>query len=198
MHVKVWEFQDRDFGPCRNYKVRQQMQQEFYLCPKFTVVIFFISSPLSVQVQWIFLEVAWEMVVRRGKLFLTYRNTAIWGYPTSRQRASLVALVVKTPLPMQETWVWSLGQEDPRSPTEERGSLFQYSCLENSMDRGDGRVMVPRVAKSWTWLEWLSMYTSRQKLVAVLVLFWIFSLFSFSGLGICIFLASLLMFLRFF
>ena len=28
-------------------------------------------------------------------------------------RASLVAQIVKNPPAMQETWVWSLGQEDP-------------------------------------------------------------------------------------
>ena len=33
-----------------------------------------------------------------------------------------------------ETWVRSLGQEDPLE--EEMGTPFQYSCLENSMDRG--------------------------------------------------------------
>ena len=35
---------------------------------------------------------------------------------------------------MQETQVLSLGQEDP--PGEENGYPLQYSCLENSMDRG--------------------------------------------------------------
>ena len=39
----------------------------------------------------------------------------------------------KNPPVMQETWVWSLGQEDP---LEEDGNLLQYSCLENPMDRG--------------------------------------------------------------
>ena len=34
--------------------------------------------------------------------------------------------------PMQETQVRSLGQEDP--PGEGKGSLLQYSCLENPMD----------------------------------------------------------------
>ena len=35
---------------------------------------------------------------------------------------------------MQETWVWSLGWEDPLE--KKNGNLLQYSCLENSMDRG--------------------------------------------------------------
>ena len=35
---------------------------------------------------------------------------------------------------MQETQVLYLGQED--SPGERNGNPLQYSCLENSMDRG--------------------------------------------------------------
>ena len=34
---------------------------------------------------------------------------------------------------MQETWVPSLGGEDP---LEEHGNPLQYSCLEYRMDRG--------------------------------------------------------------
>ena len=30
------------------------------------------------------------------------------------------------------------------------GNPFQYSCLENPMDRGDWRATAHRVAKSWT------------------------------------------------
>ena len=33
---------------------------------------------------------------------------------------------------------------------------WQYSCLENPMDRGTWGITVHRVAKSWTWLKWLS------------------------------------------
>ena len=32
---------------------------------------------------------------------------------SSMRRASLIALLVKNPPAMQETWVWSLGWEDP-------------------------------------------------------------------------------------
>ena len=35
---------------------------------------------------------------------------------------------------MQETWVQSLGRDDPRKGG--RGNPLQYSCLENSMDGG--------------------------------------------------------------
>ena len=47
------------------------------------------------------------------------------GFPGSSAVKSLPA--------MQETWVWSLGQEDP---LEGNDNPLQYSCLENLMDRG--------------------------------------------------------------
>ena len=37
-----------------------------------------------------------------------------------------------------------------RSPGEGNGYLLQYSCLENSMDRGAWWATVHGVAKSWT------------------------------------------------
>ena len=37
-----------------------------------------------------------------------------------------------------------------RSPGERNGSLLQYSCLENSMDRGTWWITVHGVAKSQT------------------------------------------------
>ena len=46
--------------------------------------------------------------------------------------AFLVAQTVKNLPAMQETWGQSLGQEDPL----EESNPLQYSCLENSMDRG--------------------------------------------------------------
>ena len=40
-----------------------------------------------------------------------------------------------------------------RSPGEENGTPLQYSFLENPMDREASWAIVPRVAKSWTWLS---------------------------------------------
>ena len=37
-----------------------------------------------------------------------------------------------------------------RSPRKGNGFLLQYSCLENSKDRGAGQVTVHAVAKNWT------------------------------------------------
>ena len=40
-----------------------------------------------------------------------------------------------------------------RSPGEGNGFPFQYSCLENPMDRGAWQATVHGVTKSWTWLS---------------------------------------------
>ena len=40
-----------------------------------------------------------------------------------------------------------------RSPGGGHVNPFQYSCLENSIDRGVWQAAVHGVAKSWTWLE---------------------------------------------
>ena len=60
----------------------------------------------------------------------------------------LVAQMVKSLPAMQETWVPSLGQEDPPQTREGIGNPLQYSCLENSW-----RATVHGVAKSQTRLN---------------------------------------------
>ena len=69
-----------------------------------------------------------------------------------------MAQMVKNPLAMQETWVQSLGQENP--PGEGNGYPLQYSCLENPMHRGAWRATVHGVAKSRTWLKQLNTHES--------------------------------------
>ena len=41
---------------------------------------------------------------------------------------------------------------------EGNGNPLQYSCLENSMDRGPWGAIVHGVAKSWTQLKRLSLH----------------------------------------
>ena len=53
--------------------------------------------------------------------------------------------MVKNLLAMQETWVQSLGQEDP---LEGNGNQLQYSCLESSMEGGAWWAAVHRVTES--------------------------------------------------
>ena len=71
--------------------------------------------------------------------------------------ASQVAQVIKNPPAnaggiRDEGSIPGLG----RSPGGGHGNPFQYSCLENTMDRGAWQATVQRVAQSWTWLKPLS------------------------------------------
>ena len=65
--------------------------------------------------------------------------------------ASLVAQTVKYLPAMLETGVQFLGQK--RSSGEGNDYSLQYSCLENSVDRGAWWATVHEVAKSWTRLS---------------------------------------------
>ena len=53
--------------------------------------------------------------------------------------------MVKNPPAKKETWVQSLGWED--SPEEGNDKPLQYSCLENSMDKGAWWATVHEVTK---------------------------------------------------
>ena len=70
------------------------------------------------------------------------------GYSLQYSWASLVAHMVKYLPVMRETWVRSLGWED----TLEKGTAthFQYSGLENLVNRGAWRATVHGITKSWT------------------------------------------------
>ena len=47
---------------------------------------------------------------------------------------------------------WGLIPGSRRSPGAGNGNPLQYSCLENSMDRGVWQATVLEIAKSWTQL----------------------------------------------
>ena len=59
--------------------------------------------------------------------------------------------LVKNPPAMWETWVWSLGWEDPLEK-EGKGYPLQYSGLENSMDCIVHGV-AERLSLSPTWMN---------------------------------------------
>ena len=65
------------------------------------------------------------------------------GYPLQYFWASLMAQLVKNLPAMQETWIQSLGWEDPLEKGKAAHFPLQYSHLENS-------ITVHGVAKSWT------------------------------------------------
>ena len=66
--------------------------------------------------------------------------------------ASLVAQMVKSPPAMWETWVWSLGWEDPL----EEGVATQYSCLKNLHGQRSLAGYNPWGSKESGTTEWLS------------------------------------------
>ena len=73
---------------------------------------------------------------------------------------SLVAQLVKNLPAMQETWVWSLGWEDPLK----EGMATHCSILawRIPMDRGDWRATVHGVPKSQTWLSHQAQHSTAQ------------------------------------
>ena len=82
----------------------------------------------------------------------TYRNQG-----NSRKTstfASLIAQTVKNLPAMQETWVRSLGQEDPG---EGNGNPFQYSCLENPTGREAWQATGHGDCKELHMTEWLTL-----------------------------------------
>ena len=83
------------------------------------------------------------------------------GYPIQYPWASLVPQLVKNLPAMQETWVRSLGWEDPLE--KGKATHFQYSGLENSMD-----CIVRGVAKSQTWLSNFHFWTASRSNQSIL------------------------------
>ena len=73
------------------------------------------------------------------------------------QRASQVVLVVKNPhANAGDIREAGLTPGSERSPGGGHGNPLQYSCLENSMDKGAWRATIHRAAKSQTRLKRLS------------------------------------------
>ena len=123
------------------YKQKGQVSWTEFLCP---LKIIFWSINLQYDDIWSW--GLWEVIRFR------------WGHG-----ASQVALVVKnSPNDAEDVRdsgsITALG----RSPAGEHGNPLQYSCLENPTDRGSWCATVYRVAKSWTWLKWLSTHTQLQ------------------------------------
>ena len=90
---------------------------------------------------WLQLGESWRSSVFRYLKTLQVREMLYFSFLTC-----LIAQLVKNPPAVRETWVWSLGWEDPLD--EGKGHPPQYSGLENSMD-----CIVGEVAKSRTQLS---------------------------------------------
>ena len=74
-----------------------------------------------------------------------------WGLPGGSAVKNLLALKeMQEKKEMQETWVQSLGREDPLE--EQIPTYSSILGLENPMDRGAWHAIIHRVAKSQTQL----------------------------------------------
>ena len=115
-------------------------------------------------VEWFIMNTFYSLskiIILLGKKINTFQtrcSSLAWPYVFSficwksvTSGTSLVAKKVKNLPAMQEIWVWYSGLG--RSPAQRNGNPLQYSCLENSRDRGDWWAKVHGVAKSWTQLS---------------------------------------------
>ena len=84
-----------------------------------------------------------------------------------------MAQTIKNPPTMQETWVQSLGWEDPYGG--EHGNPLQYSCLENPHGQSSLTGYIPCGHKESDTTEWLSIHTHailtdvKRNLIVVLI-----------------------------
>ena len=79
--------------------------------------------------------------------YLSTIYLSIYLFHLSLSRASLVLQLVKNPPAMQETWVQSLGWEDPlQEVMATHSSILAWSI---PMDRGAWWAIVHGVTKSW-------------------------------------------------
>ena len=124
----------------------------FHLCPQS-----WAPSRFSINVHWI--NKTGEEV-RKEHLYIT-SHSDYWGLPSKlsdKESACGAGAIVDT--------VSICGSG--RSSGEVNGNPLQYSCLENSMDRGAWWATVHIVSKSWTWLK----LRSRLITINFSVIFW--------------------------
>ena len=77
-------------------------------------------------------------------------------YTAREKKDFMVARMTKNLPAVQETCIQPLGQEDPlqkEMATLQYSSALQYSCLENSMNRGAWSTVVRGITKSQTQLS---------------------------------------------
>ena len=82
-------------------------------------------------------------------------HVCVWESLCLAPGASQVALVVKNP---PASAGGGLIPGSGRSPGGGHSSPLQYSCMENTMDRGAWWTAVYRVTKSQMWLKWLTLH----------------------------------------
>ena len=138
----------------------ERLVKELKLPEMLKLITVFFQCPGSLQLQqklkfWVGLA---AFICWHGRL----RTIALspLGDSSRVRRPSRVVLVVKSP-PANTGEVKDAGsvRGSGRSPGGGNGNPFQYSCLENLMDRGAWWVIVLRVANSRTRRKRLNTYT---------------------------------------
>ena len=99
-------------------------------------------------------------------------NRIIYIFPNNFESFYLVTQTIRNLPVMPETRAWSLDQSG-RSPGEGNGNPLQYSCLENSMDRGAWRASVHGIVKASDTTELLtlsfSLYTFKISILRMFI-----------------------------
>ena len=86
--------------------------------------------------------------------------------------SALLAQMVQNLPAVWETWVWSLGWEDPVEEGVTTPDAL-YSCLENPMDRGAWRATVRGIAKSQTWQTDSAQHITHSQDIYCIYAYWI-------------------------
>ena len=109
---------------------------------------------------WVWVNTgSWWWTRRPGLLWFMGSQRVRHDWATELNWKSQVVLVIKNP----PTNSGDLRDEglipgSGRSPGGGHGYPLQYACLEDPMDGGAWRAAVPGVAKTQTWLKWLSIH----------------------------------------
>ena len=111
-------------------------------------------TSIANMILWVFIK-SWpeeRTLLMKSKIY-THTHTHIYIYirKSFYIAKDLVAQTAKNPLAMWETWVWTLGYEDPLE--EGMATYSSFLTWRILMDRGAWWATVHGVAKSWTRLS---------------------------------------------
>ena len=115
-----------------------------------------INTPIQQSLTFLFLSSRslWSICMNFN---FNYISNYVWGFPGSASDKEPTCQCRRC---KRCEFIPGLG----RSPGGGQGNPLQYSCLENSVDRGAWQATVHRITNSWTWLKWLSTAQHRSDL----------------------------------
>ena len=142
--------------------VSLEIKKEVLTCFMFLILFCF-------QLYWDIIDI-WRCVSSRCTMWWFETHVLWWAFQ--------VALVVKN-MPANARELRDTGSVPGlgRSPGGGHGNPFQYSRLENSMDRGAWWVTVHGVAKSRTWLSSFAQHSTYCEMITTIKYFYLSNLF---------------------